>query len=104
MNGHCHGLQFLLFSCRKMKSVFLTFLALVAVINLAKVSSQVILEVPGYAILNGTTETSSYTNRLFYAFRGVFYAEQPTPETRFLVSFVIFSRIYIFKKTFFCNH
>lgn len=71
-----------------MKSIFLTFLAVLAISNLAEVSTQIILEVPGYAVLNGTTETSSFTERLFYAFRGVFYAEKPTAETRFLVIIV----------------
>lgn len=68
-----------------MKLILYTFLSVLAISNLAEVSTQVILEVPGYAVLNGTTETSSFTDRLFYAFRGVFYAEKPTPETRFLV-------------------
>lgn len=72
-----------------MRSIFLSFLAFVAISNLEEASSQNILEVPGYAVLNGTTETSTYTERLFYAFRGVFYAEQPTPENRFLVSYAI---------------
>lgn len=74
---------------KEMRSSFLTYLALLAISNLAIVSTQVILEVPGYAVLNGTTETSSFTERLFYAFRGVFYAEKPTPETRFLVISVL---------------
>lgn len=74
------------YNCINMRSIFFTYLALITISDLAKVSSQVILEVPGYAVLNSTTETSSFTERLFYAFRGVFYAEKPTPETRFLVS------------------
>jgi hypothetical protein len=53
---------------------------------LVKVSPQIILEVPGYGVLNGTTESSSDTERPFYAFRSVYYAEMPTPENRFLVS------------------
>ena len=48
-------------------------------------NSQIILEVPGYAVLNGTEEASTYTERVFYAFRSVFYADQPTSENRFLV-------------------
>lgn len=40
--------------------------------------------VPGYGVLNGTEEASVYTNRTFYGFRSVFYADMPTPETRFL--------------------
>jgi hypothetical protein len=43
--------------------------------------------VPGYGVLNGTEEASVYNNRTFYGFRSVFYAEMPTPETRFLVSY-----------------
>ena len=43
--------------------------------------------VPGYGVLNGTEEASVYTNRTFYGFRSVFYADMPTPETRFLVSY-----------------
>lgn len=70
-----------------MKQIFLPFLALLAIGNLVEVKSQIILEVPGYGVLNGTTEQSSYTERLFYSFRGVFYAEKPSAETRFLVSF-----------------
>ncbi|EFX83387.1 hypothetical protein DAPPUDRAFT_240264 [Daphnia pulex] len=50
----------------------------------AEVSLQIILEVPGYGVLNGTNETSTYTERTFYAFRSVYYAEKPTPENRFL--------------------
>lgn len=64
-------------------------IALIASSYLATVSSEeVILEVPGYGVLNGTTETSSFTDRLFYAFRSVYYAEEPTPENRFLVILV----------------
>lgn len=68
-----------------MKSFSLIFLALLAISNIDKANSQIILEVPGYGVLNGTTETSSYTDRTFYAFRGIFYAEKPTQETRYLV-------------------
>lgn len=50
----------------------------------------VLIEVPGYATrLEGTTEASANTGRPFYAFRGVFYAEQPTNLTRFLVNIVL---------------
>jgi hypothetical protein len=52
---------------------------------LVKVSSQVILEVPGYGILNGTSELSSFTERYYYAFRSLYYAEKPNPQNRFLV-------------------
>jgi hypothetical protein len=70
-----------------MKSSFLIPIAiLLASHYVAQVSPQVILEVPGYGVINGTIETSTYTERTFYAFRSVFYAEEPTPETRFLVS------------------
>ncbi|XP_046631314.1 cholinesterase 1-like [Daphnia pulicaria] len=68
-----------------MKSSFLIPIAiLLASHYMAQVSPQVILEVPGYGVINGTIETSTYTERTFYAFRSVFYAEEPTPETRFL--------------------
>ncbi|KAI9552097.1 hypothetical protein GHT06_022434 [Daphnia sinensis] len=67
-----------------MKSLLLPIVFLLAGHYVAEVSAQVILEVPGYGVLNGTTENSTYTERPFYAFRGVFYAEKPTPENRFL--------------------
>ena len=72
-----------------MKPYVLAFVILLASCRVAKVSSQVILEVPGYAVLNGTTETSSYTERLFYAFRSVYYADKPTPQNRFLVKLIL---------------
>lgn len=50
--------------------------------------------VPGYGVLNGTGESSVYTNRTFYGFRSVYYAEMPTPETRFLVRFLVIIRCY----------
>lgn len=68
-----------------MKSWLVFIVVYFASFNLGEVHAQVILEVPGYAILNGTTATSTYSDRLFYAFRSVYYAEKPTPETRFLV-------------------
>jgi hypothetical protein len=70
-----------------MKSfVVITAFVFLASHYLVKVSPQIILEVPGYGVLNGTTESSSDTERPFYAFRSVYYAEMPTPENRFLVS------------------
>lgn len=69
-----------------MKSLLLPIVFLLAGYYVAEVSSQVILEVPGYGVLNGTIENSTYTERSFYAFRSVFYAEMPTPANRFLVS------------------
>lgn len=63
-------------------------LAALAACNLS--SGEIILEVPGYAVLNGTEELSTYTERPFYAFRSVFYAEKPTSENRFLVSYLTF--------------
>ena len=42
-------------------------------------------KVPGYGVLNGTDEQSEVQNRPFFAFRSVFYAEQPTAANRFLV-------------------
>lgn len=44
------------------------------------------IKVPGYGLLQGSEEQSEVKNRPFSAFRSVFYAEQPTAETRFLVS------------------
>ena len=64
------------------RAVFLFATALA----LSVVSSQVIVTVPDYGVLNGTEETSVNDERPFYGFRGVFYAEQPTAETRFLVT------------------
>lgn len=69
----------------KMKLFFIPLVILFAGHYVAEVSMQIILEVPGYGVLNGTNETSSFTERTFYAFRSVHYAEKPTPETRFLV-------------------
>lgn len=63
--------------------VLAVFLAVLATCNVG--SGQVILEVPGYAVLNGTEELSTYTERPFFAFRSVFYADKPTSENRFLV-------------------
>ena len=68
-----------------MRRSSLIFGALSLAALLAGVHS-VIVTVPGYAVLNGTVEESVPSNRIFYGFRGVFYAEKPTPETRFLVS------------------
>ena len=69
-----------------MKSLFVSIVVILFSHYVAEVSPQVILEVPGYGVINGTMETSTYTERGFYAFRSVYYAEQPTPENRFLVS------------------
>ena len=69
-----------------MKSFAVAIVLLFTSAFVANVSSQVILEVPGYAVINGTNETSTYTERPFYAFRSVYYAEKPSPENRFLVS------------------
>ena len=45
----------------------------------SSIQSPVILNVPGYASkLLGTTRKSLYTNKNFYAFRSVYYAEKPT--------------------------
>lgn len=63
----------------------LSFVAALVLLALtANVSSQVLHKVPGYATLNGTEDTSIY-GRTYYGFRGVFYADMPTSETRFLV-------------------
>ncbi|XP_032791458.2 cholinesterase 1 [Daphnia magna] len=67
-----------------MKSLLLPIVFLFAGQYLAQVSTQIILDVPGYGVLNGTNENSTYTERPFYAFRSVFYAEKPTPLNRFL--------------------
>jgi hypothetical protein len=69
-----------------MKSLFVPIVILLVSHYVAEVSLQVILEVPGYGVINGTLETSTYTERPFYAFRSVYYAEEPTPDNRFLVS------------------
>jgi len=62
----------------------LLFWAVLVSVNLSV--SAILIEVPGYATrLEGTTEASADTGRPFYAFRSVFYAEQPTNQTRFLV-------------------
>jgi hypothetical protein len=82
-------------SCpKKMKLYSATILVLLATGSFysVEVSTQIILEVPGYGVLNGTTGTSSYTDRLFYTFRSVYYAEKPTPETRFLVINILINR------------
>lgn len=68
----------------KLHAVF-HIVTLLASLYVADVSLQVIVEVPGYGVLNGTIETSSFTDRTFYAFRSVHYAETPTPENRYLV-------------------
>ncbi len=60
--------------------------------------------VPGYGTLNGTEEASVYTNRTFYGFRSVFYAEMPTPETRFLVRFLIHDANQEFEQNGICSH
>jgi hypothetical protein len=73
-----------------MKSFFVPIVILLVSHYVAEVSLQVILEVPGYGVLNGTEETSTYTDRPFFAFRSVYYAEKPTPENRFLVSTLLF--------------
>jgi hypothetical protein len=46
----------------------------------------VILDVPGYATLNGTTDTTYHFKRPFFKFRGLYYGQKPTSETRFLVN------------------
>ena len=69
-----------------MKSLFVPIVILLVSHYVAEVSLQVILEVPGYGVINGTLETSTYTERPFYAFRSVYYAEEPTSDNRFLVS------------------
>lgn len=52
--------------------------------TLAGVSSFV-LDVPGYAKLDGTQARSWPSKRTYYSFRDVPYAEMPSNETRFLV-------------------
>jgi len=69
-----------------MGSSFKALLPLVVLVSVVLSASAVLIEVPGYATrLEGTTEVSATTERPFYAFRGVHYAEQPTNLTRFLV-------------------
>jgi hypothetical protein len=75
----------------EMKSISpIIALAFLASFYLAEVSPQIILEVPSYGVLNGTTDFSYDAGRLFYAFRSVFYAEKPAPQGRFLVSIIHF--------------
>jgi hypothetical protein len=75
----------------KMKLFFYHIVGILLISHyVAEVSLQVIVEVPGYGVLNGTIETSSFTDRQFYAFRSVYYAEKPTPENRFLVNSILF--------------
>ena len=45
----------------------------------------VLLEVPGYATIEGSTDTSYHTKRQYFKFRGLYYAQQPSSLTRFLV-------------------
>ena len=44
-----------------MKSLFVPIVILLVSHYVAEVSLQVILEVPGYGVINGTLETSTYT-------------------------------------------
>ena len=67
-----------------MQSYFFVALLSIFVVNLNCVTS-VLLNVPGFATLRGTEESSSNTGRPFYAFRSVHYAEKPSDSTRFLV-------------------
>jgi len=60
------------------------FSVLVTVLALLTTTCARILEVPGYGTIVGTEELSEVRNRPFAAFRSVYYAEQPTAETRFL--------------------
>jgi hypothetical protein len=75
----------------KMKLFFYHIVGILLISHyVAEVSLQVIVEVPGYGVLNGTVGTSSFTDRQFYAFRSVYYAEKPTPENRFLVRKILY--------------
>lgn len=67
----------------------------------AQVTGEVIWQVPGYGTLNGTMENSTYSDRTFYAFRSVFYADMPTPELRFLVSIATCSFYVLLNVLFF---
>ncbi len=79
----------------EMRRLSLLFAALSLATLLVGVFPEVILEVPGYGVLNGTEEESVYNSIPFYGFRSVFYAEMPTPETRFLVSLIKYSTTLI---------
>lgn len=70
-----------------MGSLLHALLPWAVLISVGLSASAVLIEVPGYATrLEGTTdEATANTGRPYYAFRGVFYAEQPTNLTRFLV-------------------
>lgn len=78
-----------------MRHLFFATIALIATFVVVDVSSQTlpprdykIWTVPGYGTLNGTQAESVPSNRTFYSFRSVFYAEKPTNLTRFLVNHV----------------
>ena len=65
-----------------MKSLIGAFI-FAAIVAAAKA---ILLEVPGYATVVGDTRTSYHTNRLYYRFRGLYYAQAPRSEERFLVT------------------
>lgn len=66
-----------------LRAILLTAL-LAAHVAVAQEDDGPILTVPGYGTLLGRMGNSTYTERPFYGFRSVFYADPPTPETRFL--------------------
>jgi len=69
-----------------MKLLLLTsILAGCAVLASAQRTENITLDVPGYAKVVGRVGESVYTQRPYYAFRGVHYAEAPLAEDRFLV-------------------
>jgi len=47
-------------------------------------ASSIVLEVPGYGTIRGGHGISTHTSRRYEAFRGLYYAKQPTNLTRFL--------------------
>ena len=63
----------------------LNYLAAVAVLASVGCRSATI-EVPGYATVRGLSDTSYHFKQPYFKFRGLFYGQEPTNLTRFLVS------------------
>ena len=64
-------------------SLRFTFLLIVGI---SVTANSILLEVPGYTTIEGSTDTSYHTKRQYFKFRGLYYAEKPTNQNRFLVS------------------
>ena len=65
----------------KMKSTYVVVLLATLLVAV----DAILLEVPGYATIEGSTDNSFHTNRQYFKFRGLNYAEKPTSLNRFLV-------------------